>query len=188
MSTQPETINTYNIDPSHSRIGFSVRHMGFTKVRGNFEQFEGTVRVDPDDLETLHAQATIQARSITTHEAERDEHLRSGDFLLVEEHPEIVFDAKEVQEVSDQNFTVIGELSIRGVTKEVELTGEVLGFAQDPWGNMRIALEAETKINRKDFGVNFNQVLETGGLLVGEQVEITLDIEAVQEEEEEQAA
>lgn len=185
MATQTATVNTYSIDPSHSRVGFSVRHMGFTKVRGRFEKFEGTVQLDPDNLETLHAEAEIEARSITTNEPKRDEHLRSGDFLLVDEHPHLTFQAKEVKDVSGQRFTLTGDLSIRGVTKEVELTGEVQGVGQDPWGGTRVALEAETKINRKDFGVNWNQALEAGGFLVGEEVTITLDIQAVQQQDEE---
>lgn len=185
MATQTEaTVNTYTIDPSHSRVGFSARHMGFTKVRGHFEQFEGTVKVDPDNLETLEAEATIQASSITTNEPKRDEHLRSGDFLLAEEHPQLTFRTKEIKEASGQSFTVGGELTIRGVTKEVELEGKILGVGQDPWGGTRIALEAQTKINRKDFGVNWNQVLEAGGFLVSNEVEISLDIQAVQQEEE----
>lgn len=185
MTTRTEdVIQTYTIDPAHSRLGFTVRHMGFSKVRGSFEQFEGAVYMDSDDLATLEAEATIQTQSITTNEEDRDEHLRSADFFDVDTYPTITFESTEVRDVSGDAFTLVGELTIRGVTKTVELEGEYLGEGTDPWGGTRVAFEAETTINRKDYGLNWNQVLETGGVLVSENVDIRLEVQAVQQEEE----
>lgn len=184
MSTLTEKIvQTYAIDPSHSRMGFTVRHMGFTKVRGSFEQFEGVVRMVPGDLSTIEAEATIQAQSITTNEARRDEHLRSADFFEVERYPTITFKSTEVRDISDDSFTLVGEFTMHGVTKTVELEGTYLGEGTDPWGGTRIALEARTTVNRKEYGLNWNAVLETGGVLVSEKVDIELEIQAVQQQE-----
>lgn len=175
-----EKVGTYTIDPSHSEVGFVVRHMGFSKVRGRFEKVEGRLEGDPDDISSLQTYVEIEAKSITTDDAKRDEHLRSGDFLDTEQNPKITFDSTRVTHVDGKNFTVEGDLSIRGVTKTVELEGTYLGEGKDPWGGTRIGFEAGTKINRKDFGVNWNAALETGGFLVGDTVEIYLDVQAVQ--------
>lgn len=181
-STQP-ALETFTIDPKHSRLGFTVRHMGFSKVRGNFGQFDGIVRMAADKLETLEAQATVQADSITTGTEDRDEHLRSEDFFAVDSYPTITFESTEVRPLSDDTFTLVGDLTIRDVTKSVELDGEYLGNGTDPWGGTRVAFEAETTINRKDWGLNWNQVLEAGGVLVSEKVAISLEVQAVLEEE-----
>lgn len=178
-----DTLQTYTVDPAHSRLGFTVRHMGFSKVRGSFEEFEGTVRMTPDDLATLEAEATVQSRSITTGADDRDEHLRSDDFFAVESYPTITFGSREVRQLSDDTFTLVGDLTIRGVTNTVELDGEYLGEGTDPWGGTRVAFEAETTINRKDWGLNWNQMLEAGGVLVSEKVNISLEVQAVLEEE-----
>lgn len=182
MSTLTENaVQTYTIDPSHSRLGFAVRHLGFSKVRGSFEQFEGTIRMKGGDLSTLEAEATIQASSITTNDAKRDEHLRTADFFLVEEYPTITFKSTGVKNVSGTRFTLVGEFTLRGVTKTIELEGEYLGEGKDPWGNTKVAFEATTTINRKDYGLNWNAVLESGGFLVGDTVELTLEIQAAQQ-------
>ena len=175
------TVKTYTADPSHSAVGFTVRHMGFSKVRGRFEKFDVTVRLDPNDIRTLEAEAVIDADSITTNESKRDAHLRTGDFFLVDEHPSLSFRSTGVKDVNGASFTLVGDLSIRGVSKTVELKGEYLGAGTDPWGGTRVAFEAGTKVNRKDFGLNWNAVLETGGFLVSEDVEITLEIQAVEQ-------
>lgn len=183
MSTLTENaVQTYTIDPSHSRLGFAVRHLGFSKVRGSFEQFEGTIRMKGGDLSTLEAEATIQAGSITTNDAKRDEHLRTADFFLVEEYPTITFKSTGVKNVSGTRFTLVGEFTLRGVTKTIELEGEYLGEGKDPWGNTKVAFEATTTINRKDYGLNWNAVLESGGFLVGDTVELTLEIQAAQQQ------
>ena len=172
-------VGTYAIDPAHSRAGFAVRHLGFSKVRGHFPSFSGTIELDPSDLNTLTAQASIDAATITTADEKRDAHLRSSDFFDVEEHPTLTFNALEARGVNGERVTVVGDLTMRGVTRTVELDAVFLGEAKDPWGGDRIAFEAQTTVNRKDFGLNWNAVLETGGFLVGEDVEITLEIQAV---------
>ena len=180
-----EKVGTYQIDPAHSEVGFVVRHMGFSKVRGRFERFEGTVSGDPTDLGSLEARVEIDAKSITTDEQKRDEHLRSNDFLDIENNPKIIFESHRVTNVDGRKFTVEGDLSIRGVTKRVELKGTFLGEGKDPWGGTRVGFEATTTVNRKDFGVNWNAALETGGFLVGDNVEIHLDVQAVRADEDE---
>jgi polyisoprenoid-binding protein YceI len=184
ITTQEAIINTYAIDPSHSRVGFTVRHLGFSKVRGAFEQFEGSIRMQPNDPSTLEADATIQATSITTSDAGRDKHLRSADFFEVETYPTITFKSTEVKDVSGTTFTLVGEFTLHGVTKTVALEGEILGAGRDPFGNDKVALEARTTINRKEFGLNWNAALETGGVLVSERVAIALEIQAVLQQDE----
>lgn len=184
-TTTQQNVQTFSIDPAHSRLGFTVRHMGFSKVRGSFEQFEGVVRMAPGDLSTLETTATIQAQSITTNVEDRDSHLRSADFFEVETYPTITFKSTEIRNVSSDSFTLVGELTMHGVTKTIELEGEYLGEGTDPWGGTRVAFEAGTKINRKDYGLNWNTVLEAGGVLVSEDVQITLEVQAVQQQEEE---
>ncbi len=182
MTTTPATdvvVGTYTIDPAHSRAGFAVRHLGFSKVRGHFPTFAGTLEVDPSDLSTLNAQASIDAGSITTADAKRDEHLRSTDFFDVAEHPTLTFASLETRDAGGDRVTLRGELTMRGVTRTVDLDVVYLGEATDPWGGSRVAFEAQTTVNRKDYGLNWNAVLETGGFLVGEDVEITLEIQAV---------
>lgn len=180
---QTVTLQTYAIDPTHSRLGFTVRHLGFSKVRGAFEQFEGTIRMQPDDLSTIEADAVVQADSITTHNADRDAHLRSADFFEVETHPTITFRSREVRDVSGNQFKIIGDFTMHGVTKTLELDGEFLGAGRDPFGNDKVALEARTTINRKEFGLNWNAALETGGMLVSEKVDIELEIQAALQQE-----
>lgn len=181
--TEDVAVSTYTIDPSHSQIEFRVQHLGFSKVTGGFEEFEGRFELDPDNLETLKAEATIEAASIDTGEEERDSHLRSEDFFAVESHPELRFETTDVQEVSGDSLTVTGELTIRGVTKEIELDVTYLGEAQDPWGGERAAFEATGSINREEFGLTWNKVLETGNFLVGEDVELTLDVQGVKQDD-----
>lgn len=186
MATLTERdIQTYAIDPAHSRLGFTVRHMGFSKVRGSFEDFQGVVQLDPSDLSTFEAEATVRTASITTNDDKRDDHLRSDDFFAVEKHPTIAFETRGIGEVSGDAFEVEGDLTIRGTTKRVTLDAEYLGEGTDPWGGTRIALEARTKINRKDFGLTWNTVLETGGVLVSDDVELVLEIQAVLQADEE---
>lgn len=173
--------DTWTVDPSHSRVGFVVRHLGFSKVRGAFEKFEGTLDFASDDLYSLRASAVIQADSINTNEPKRDEHLRSGDFFDVAQYPTITFETTDVRVITDRQFILVGEFSLHGVTKTVELTGEYLGESKDPWGGTRVGFEASTTINRKDFGLNWNVALEAGGLLVGEGVEIVLEVQAIRQ-------
>jgi polyisoprenoid-binding protein YceI len=179
MSTLTQTdIKTFAVDTSHSRVGFTVRHLGFSKVRGAFEVFEGTIRLAEDDLTTLETEASIDVSTVNTGDAKRDEHLRSGDFFEVDAHPAIMFKSTEIKSVNGSRFTLVGDFTIRGVTRSIELDGEFLGTATDPWGNEKIAIEAHGSINRKDFGLNWNAVLETGGVLVSDKVDLTIEVQA----------
>ncbi|MBI3307471.1 MAG: polyisoprenoid-binding protein [Candidatus Omnitrophica bacterium] len=170
----------YNLDPDHTSINFKIRHL-FSKVSGNFTQFEGKVEYDPDKPETWKTTATIQAASIDTRVPPRDKHLRSKDFFDVEKFPTLTFESTKVTDVADGRAKLHGNLTIHGVTKEVVFDLEIHGVGKDPWGNVRAGFTATAKINRKDFGLNWNEAVETGQLLVGEEVEITLEIEAIQE-------
>jgi polyisoprenoid-binding protein YceI len=172
------TSRTYAIDPAHSEIGFAVRHLMISKVRGYFTGFTGTVSLGPDgDIPTKIAGA-VDATSVDTREEKRDGHLRSADFFDVENHPKITFTSTSITG-SGNDFSVVGDLTIRGTTKSVTLKGEVGGHTTDPWGNDRIGYSATTRINRKDFAVNFNQALETGGVMVSDEVDLALEISAV---------
>ena len=183
MNDTLTTLQTYTVDPAHSRAGFTVRHLGFSKVRGRFEQFDATLHMVPGDLTSLEAEATIQAASITTGDDKRDAHLRSGDFFEVEAHPTLTFKSTGVTNVNGQSFTLLGDLTMRGVTHPVELDAEYLGEGKDPWGGTRIAFEAKTTINRKDWGLNWNTALEAGGFLVSEDVTLELEIQAVEQQD-----
>ncbi len=175
-------LQTYSVDPSHSQVAFKVRHLGFSKVRGRFHTFEGTVRMAPGQLDTLEAEATVQVATIGTGDEKRDGHLRSGDFFAAEEFPTMTFKSDGVSEVSGNRAKLAGELTIHGTTKRVVLDVAYLGEATDPWGGSRIALEATGTIDRTEFGLTWNQALEMGGLLVGNEVELELEIEAVQQD------
>jgi polyisoprenoid-binding protein YceI len=169
---------TFVIDKAHSEALFTVRHL-ITKVRGRFRDFAGTVHFDEARPEQSSVQFTIQASSIDTNEATRDTHLRSADFFDVERFPTIAFVSDRVSRSSDGGFDVHGTLTIRDVQQPVVLPVAFNGFAKDPWGNQRAGFETEIKINRKDYGLNWNAALETGGLLVGDEVTVTLSIQAV---------
>ena len=170
---------TYRIDPAHTTVGFKIRHL-FSNVRGTFNTFDGTVEYEPGKPETWKAEATIQAGSIDTAVEKRDAHLRSPDFFDVEKFPTITFRSTEVTDATDTGAKLHGVLSIHGVEKPVVLDVAVHGVGKDPWGNVRAGFTGTTTINRKDFGLAWNQTLETGQLLVGEEVEITLEIEGIQ--------
>lgn len=179
MTTAGSTATrTYQIDKSHTEIGFQVRHL-ITRVRGRFSDFEGTIAFDADSPERSSVAFSVQTASIDTNEPQRDQHLRSGDFFLVEEHPTLTFRSSRIEKTGADRFDVAGTLTLRGVAKEIVLPVTFLGTAKDPWGNERIAFEAETTLNRKEFGLNWNAALETGGFLVGDDVKVSLSIQAV---------
>ena len=171
-------MTTYQIDTSHSNIDFSIRHLVIAKVRGRFTQFTGTVELDDADITQSKVRAEIVAASISTNEAKRDEHLRSADFFDVEKYPSLTFVSKSITKDGD-DLTVLGALTIHGVTRDVELAVESLGATKDPWGNQRVAFSARGSIDRKEFGLQWNQVLEAGGFMVGDKVELSLDVEAI---------
>ena len=176
-----DTTGTYRIDPTHSRIGFVARHAMVTKVRGSFNEFSGTGRLDADQPSASSLELTIQAASIDTRNADRDTHLRSNDFFDMEQFPEIRFASTDVAVVDDTTFRVTGDLTIKGVTKPVSVDFEYTGTAVDPFGNTRIGLEGTTTVNRKDFGISWNAALEAGGVLVGEKVVLEFDVSAIRD-------
>ena len=171
---------TWNIDPVHSVAEFKVKHMMITNVKGQFTGVSGALSLDENDLTLSHVEATIDAASINTREPQRDTHLKSPDFFDVEKFPTLTFKSTHVSRNADGDLQVAGNLTIHGVTRKV--TFEVEGPtapAKDPWGNTRLGLSATTRINRKDFGLTWNAALETGGILVGDEVTITLDVEFI---------
>jgi polyisoprenoid-binding protein YceI len=173
------TTQRWNIDPSHSSLQFAVRHMVISKVRGQFSRWEGALDLDPASPEGGKVSVKIDAASINTHEPKRDEHLRSADFFDVEKFPEILFASTRVEKLSKNRFQLTGELTLHGVTRTIQLETELLGTGKDPWGNDRVAFSAQTSLSRKEFGLKWNQALETGGVLVGEDIEVSIELEAV---------
>jgi polyisoprenoid-binding protein YceI len=169
--------NTFVLDDTHTRIGFAVKHMVISSVQGDFKKFSGRFVLDNKNVLTS-VDVTIDVKSIDTAVEKRDNHLRSPDFFDVATYPEMSFKSTEISHKGN-SYTVIGDLTIKGVTKHVALTGELLGVIKDPWGMTRAGFHATGKINRQDFGINFSQVLETGGLLVGDEVKIILDVEGI---------
>jgi polyisoprenoid-binding protein YceI len=169
----------WEFDYTHSGIDFTVRHLLVSKVRGRFTKWSGQIELDEQDLSRSKISVEIDVASVDTHEPQRDAHLRSGDFFEVEKHPHMSFKSKRVEEKGKDHLAVTGDLTLRGTTKEVVLDVERGGIvAKDPWGKRRAGFTATTKINRKDFGVSFNQTLDQGGLALGEEVAITIEIEA----------
>jgi polyisoprenoid-binding protein YceI len=178
MTTATATaLKTYQIDPAHSEAAFQVRHL-ITKVRGRFAEFDGAITFAADAPESSSVVFSIQTKSIDTNQAQRDEHLRSGDFFDVEKFPVLTFKSTAVAARGDGQFDVTGELTIRDVTKTIVLPVSYLGAAKDPWGNDKVAFETEVTLNRKDYGLNWNAALETGGFLVGDDVKVSLSIQA----------
>ena len=171
---------TWAVDPVHSTVGFSVKHLGIATVRGQFEDFEGTLEIGEGD-ESARAYGTVQGVSVNTGDSGRDEHLRSADFFGVEQNPELRFESAEITQVDDDSFEIAGDLTMNGVTKPITLTAEVQGTETDPWGNERVALEVTGQLNRGDWNMTFNQALGSGNLLVGEKVKLQLDIAAVKQ-------
>lgn len=179
-ATIPSTVTgTYELDPTHSRIGFVARHAMVTKVRGSFNEFAGAGYFDAEDPSRSHLELTIQAQSIDTRNADRDGHLRSNDFFAMDEHPEIRFASTAIEAVDATTYRVTGDLTIKGVTKPVTVDFAFEGAATDPYGNHRIGLEGRTTINRKDWGVSWNAALEAGGVLVSEKVTLELEVSAI---------
>ncbi|MDP1710920.1 MAG: YceI family protein [Candidatus Nanopelagicaceae bacterium] len=185
MSTQTtqSLTGTYSIDASHSQIGFTARHAMVTKVRGAFNEFEGSGYFDAENPTNSHLKVTIKAASIDTRSADRDAHLKGNDFFSMDEFPEITFASTAFNKVDDDSYKLTGDLTIKGITKSVTVDFEFTGTAVDPWGNTRIGFEGKTTINRKDWGVNWNAALEAGGVLVSEKVNLEFEISAVRSTE-----
>lgn len=181
MSTAVSTgTSTWKIDPVHSHAHFKVKHMMISNVKGEFSNLSGSLELDNSNISKSQVEASIDATTINTREADRDAHLKSPDFLDVEKFPKLAFKSTQVSRKGEEEVAVEGELTIHGVTRKVVFAVEGPSpETKDPWGNTRIGLSASTRINRKDFGLNWNAVLEAGGILVGEEVAITLDVEFI---------
>jgi len=169
---------TYAIDKSHSEAAFQVRHL-VTKVRGRFTDFEGTVRIDRKQSERSSVEFSIDPASVDTAVADRDTHLKSPDFFDVARFPRITFESSRIEPRGNDRYDVTGTLTMRGVAREVTLPVTYLGSARDPWGNERAGFELETTLDRKDYGIVFNAALDNGGLLLGDEVRITINIQAI---------
>ncbi|HEX7106734.1 MAG TPA: YceI family protein [Acidothermaceae bacterium] len=188
MTTQTQTAQTasrsdltgeYTLDVAHTRLGFVARHAMITKVRGAFNEFEGKANIDAENPAKSSVSITIEGASIDTRNEQRDAHLRSNDFLDLANYPQITFNSTKVEPQAGDVYRVTGDLTIRGVTKPVTFDLEFTGSAVDPFGNTRVGLEGSVKINRKDWGVNWNAALEAGGFLVSEEITLEFEISAI---------
>ena len=168
----------YEIDAVHTSVGFSVRHLVISNVKGKFNDVSGIIMYDDSDLNKSSVSVTIKTASIDSDNQDRDGHLKSGDFFNVEKYPEITFKSKRIEK-KDDGYVAIGDLTIRGVTKEVNLTFTVLGPIKDPWGNMKIGVEGSLTIDRQDYGVSWSKTMDNGGLVVGNEVKMEFSVEAV---------
>lgn len=180
MSNLNNYAGTFVIDPTHSEIGFTARHAMVTKVRGSFTEFSGTASSE-ENLNNAQINVEIDVNSVDTRNADRDGHLKTGDFFEVEKFPKITFTSTEVTAKDDETLVVTGDLTIKDVTKSVTIDFEFNGEAVDPFGNTRVGFEGQTTINRQDFGLNFNAALETGGVLVSEKIALNFDISAIKQ-------
>ncbi len=169
------------LDPSHSEITFKVKHMMFTNVSGKFDTFQATAESDSDNFENARFDFQAETTSINTGNADRDNHLRGGDFFDAEQFPQLTFKSTAFKQKSGDDYTLTGDLSLHGVTKSISLDVEFGGLAQDPWGNTKAGLSATGKLNRKDFGLNWNAALEAGGVLVGEEVKLHIELQFVKQ-------
>jgi polyisoprenoid-binding protein YceI len=175
----PDITGDYVLDVAHSRLGFVARHAMVTKVRGAFNEFEGTAHLDGDDPAKSSATLSIDVVSVDTRQPQRDDHLRTNDFFDAAKYPKITFVSTAVEKLDEETFRMTGDLTIKDVTKPVSIDFAYNGSATDPYGNQRVGFDGSTVINRKDFGVNFNAVLETGGVMVSEKITLEFEISAI---------
>ncbi|QHJ69296.1 YceI family protein [Planococcus halotolerans] len=168
----------WTVDAAHSEIGFSVKHMMVSKVKGSFASYDATVEADETDLQGALIDFKVDVASINTNNEDRDNHLRSADFFDAEQHPHITFNANEIVKKNDEEYELTGDLTMKGVTRPATFEVEYGGKGVNPWGVEVVAFSGEGKVNRKDFGLTWNQTLETGGVLVGEDIKITLELQA----------
>ncbi|MCO5044856.1 MAG: YceI family protein [Kiritimatiellae bacterium] len=180
MAASIATADTYQIDPKHTEIGFAVRHLVISTVRGDFGEFSGTFNYNPDDPAAFSADVTVQTASIDTRVADRNAHLRSPDFFDAEKYPTITFKGTRAEKNGD-DLTLYGDLTMRGVTKEIALKASVTGPITDPWGNPRVGIDASATINRQDWGVSWSQTLDSGGLVVSDNVKLEITVEGVKQ-------
>lgn len=181
MATETLKKAKWNLDPSHSEIGFKVRHMMITNVSGSFEKFNVKAETEENDFSTAAVEFVAQLDTITTGSPDRDNHLKSADFFEVEKYPELRFVSDELRKLDDSNFELLGDLTIRDVTRPVKFDVEFGGIGKDPWGNEKAGFTLVGKINRTDFNLNWNAALETGGVLVSEEVRLFADIQLVKQ-------
>jgi polyisoprenoid-binding protein YceI len=180
MTAPATTTTTWKLDPVHSVAEFKVKHMMISNVKGQFAGISGTLTLDESDVTQARVEASIDAASVNTRDAQRDGHLKSADFFDVEKFPALTFQSTSVRRMAGEELAVTGDLTIHGVTRQVVFSAEgSLAGSKDPWGNSRVGLSAVTRINRKDFGLTWNAALETGGILVGEEIAITLDVQFI---------
>ncbi|MEJ7652241.1 MAG: YceI family protein [Chloroflexia bacterium] len=180
-AAQAQTRTTWNIDPNHSHIEFSAKHMMFTTVKGRFATVKGVLLADEADLANSTVEVEIEAASLDTHAEQRDAHLRSDEFLSVEQFPQLTFKSTRIEPVGEDKLRVFGDLTIRGVTQEVELDTTINGRGVSPYGQEVVGIAAQTRINRKDFGLTWNVALEQGGVLVSDEVRIAIEFEAIKQ-------
>lgn len=173
--------STWTIDPTHSEIGFKVKHMMFTNVSGKFNQFEATIENQDEAFETSKINFSTDVNSVDTSNTDRDNHLKSADFFDADNFPKLTFTSTEIQKITDGEYKISGDLTIKDVTKNISFETEYSGFMKDPWGNTKIGLSLNGKINRKDFGLTWNAALETGGVLVGEDIKLIAEVQFVKQ-------
>jgi polyisoprenoid-binding protein YceI len=178
----------WNIDPAHTTVGFSARHLGLSKVRGRFKGFRGEIEGDPSDVATIRGRVEIETASVDTGNSDRDAHLRSADFFDVERYPTMTFVSKSVTDNGDGTYKVVGDLTVKDVTREIEISYEHAGEAVDPWGNRKFGGTLTANIRRSDWGLTWNAALETGGFLVSDNVQIEIDLQVVESAEQPIAA
>jgi len=174
-------ITKWNMDPSHSEVHFKVKHLMVSWVTGSFKKFTATVETDGDEIATAKVHFSAEIQSISTNNEQRDAHLRTGDFFDAENHPQLNFESDRLEKIDDEHYKLYGTLTMRGTSRKIVLNADYGGNTQDPWGNTRIGFSVTGKINRKDFGVSFSMVSETGGILLGEDVTLNANVEFVKE-------
>lgn len=180
-ANETKTSTVWALDPAHSRLEFSAKHMVISSVKGHFNSFNVNVRTDGDDFKTAEIDVTIDVKSIDTGIADRNNHLKSDDFFNAEKYPEITFKGSSVRQLDEEHYSVLGYLTIRGISKPVELSVELGGTVNDPWGNVRTGFSLSTSIDRFDYDLKWNALMETGGAIVGKTIKISADIELVKQ-------
>ena len=175
-ASMPALAEVHTIDAGHSEVSFQIRHL-VTQVRGNFNDYEGTINLDPANLEKSSVDFRIKAASIDTNHADRDKHLRGEDFFFAEKYPEITFKSKSIKKTGKDTYNVAGTLTMRGVSKEVTLPVTYLGAVKDPWGNEKAGFSTEVTLNRKDYGINWNAALDNGGFVLSDEVKVAINLE-----------
>lgn len=176
LAALPASAETYTIDAGHSEVGFKIRHL-VSNVRGRFNNFSGTINMDPKNIQASSVELRIKADSIDTNQADRDKHLRAEDFFFVEKYPEITFKSDSVKPVGKNKYNVTGTLTMRGVSKKVTLPVTFTGEVKDPWGNTKAGFETATTLDRKDYGIVWNKAVDNGGVILGDDVEIEINLE-----------